>query len=218
MKIKNDTLRRHLALVEELERKFYELSDRRAKFAQRATEADRVGIAAQALKAERQELLGRVALDGADRADLGKLDARIREAEHAAASDQESAEIARAGMSRLDRELEAASAELTHAHKQTAAVRYQAGVELAQASLEGYRMAYAALAKAHAQVLAACLAADDFANPQEKRVFVLGSFPNTMKFDAPILPHIADIDLNAWRQDIAEATATELRAARAALS
>lgn len=62
---KNDALRRHLALVEELELKFSDLSARRAKFAQQAAEADRAGMAVQALKAERHGLLGRIALDAA---------------------------------------------------------------------------------------------------------------------------------------------------------
>lgn len=121
-------------------------------------------------------------------------------------------------MGRLDGELQAVNIELARANKETNAVKYPAGIELTEASLKGYRMAYAALAKAHAKVLAACLATDEYANPQERRVCVLGSFPNTTKIAAPTLPHIPGLDPEAWNEDIAEATATELHAARAALS
>ena len=142
MNPQNETLRSHLALIAGRERKFSDLNVRRAKFAQQASGADRASMTVQALKAERLEFLGCVAVDGADRAEVATLDARIRDAEHVAASEQESCEIGRAGMGRLDRELAAASVELVQAHKQTQALKSQAGVELVNMGLTGYHQGF----------------------------------------------------------------------------
>ena len=172
----------------------------------------------ETLRAERRELLAAVAVGESDSGVLDKADAELEAAEAQARIAARGIEVAQAGAERLGREHAELVGQITAASKHTAALSYHAAVEAAQAKLEPYRAALAAMGSAYADLLGACIAVEHFADATATphRPHVIGDM-RAATFGSP-LPSLPDFDRALFDFDYSEQVATAASAALAALS
>ena len=185
------------------------------------TEADAAHPAVTSLKAlhaQRREVLAEIALGESDATVLDLADQELEDAEARARIAARGVEIAQAGAERLGREHAELVGQITAASKHTAALSYHAAVEAAQAKLEPYRAALAAMGSAYADLLGACIAVEHFADATATphRPHVIGDM-RAATFGSP-LPSLPDFDRALFDFDYSEQVATATAAALAALS
>ena len=171
-----------------------------------------------ALRAKRRELLAAVAIGESDSAVLDKIDQELETAEVQARAAARGVEIAQAGAGRLGREHEELVGQITAASKHTAELQYHAAVEAAQATLGPYRDSLAAMGSAYADLLGACLAVENFADPRATppRMFVTGELRATA-FSSP-LPSLPNFDRAAFNFDFSKSVESAEAAALAELA
>ena len=157
----------------------------------------------ETLRDGRRELLAAVAIGESDSGALDKADAELETAEVQARGSLRGIEIAQAGSERLGREHEELAGQLAIEQRKGDALRYAAGVELAQSKLAAYRAAVEGMGAALADLQGACAAADACANPRAipPRPWVSGGL-GPMTFDPP-LPALTGLDPKAWSFSIA---------------
>jgi hypothetical protein len=186
-----------------------ELNDRRTQFV-RNLAADRGRVSEMdAAKAAKKTDMGRVALGEAPAELLESIKSELAAATAEMPAVLQRIELAEAAIELLDAKLSPLLEAQRRLSANTDALEYAARVELAESRVEPYLAAFSQLANAHAGLLGACLAADDFARPHEGRPEVRAALYQTkLGIPLPKLPSLGQpgitLDLSA---QIAEALA-----------
>lgn len=113
------------------------------------------------LKAKRRSILARLFLGTGDKSELPETESAIAAAEKAAEAKAPTREGAEAAIEELQRQASAISSQIHEIHRDHNTLRHAALIEYAKDAIPAYQEAAENLAKAYAELLGRCRAADD---------------------------------------------------------
>ena len=189
----NNQMNAKQALTLHLE-KLESLNAQSSDLAAQIAEADQPRADVEALRQQRRKLLGDSYPAAPDKSALAAIDRQIATAEAVLRAASDRAEGAAFAADVLTTKNDALQREIAPLQAQTASMLYAAHVSNATEAAMAYKTACAELAHAHAKLQAACMAADQFAQPSASpaRLFTIGSsgVVNSFAVTTPNLPGI----------------------------
>lgn len=181
-----EAFKRHITEVATLGSQVNQINDRISQIQGIANDAVVPIQHAAELKAKRRSILARLFLGTGDKSELPETESAIAAAEKAAAAKAPTREGAEAAIEELQRQASAINSQIHEIHRHQNTLRHAALVEHAKDAVPAYQEAAKNLAKAYAEVIGRCRAAD------EMSIYGNGIYPVSFRFplclEVPAIP------------------------------